>query len=174
MAAMRTKASEILSILLWINLIVLKLVSSRISSLHSLAACSRTSNSLKSPASPATEVFNPSWQAATGHPTLQLDQLLQEDTCRAPSSASGPVSLQSDILTSFTGSLQQDLLLFNFTSFSSYTSLQPLLSAYSGTSNSFTSPASPVPAQQDTSRTSYCTALHCRPPVNRVQHFPIF
>ena len=64
--------------------------------------------------------LQPLWQAATGRPTLQLDQLLQEDTCRAPSSASGPVSLQSDILTSFTGGLQQDLLLFNFTSFSSY------------------------------------------------------
>ena len=137
-----------------INLIVHKLLSSRISSLPSLPACSRTSNSSTSPASPATEVFNPSWKPAAGRPTLQLDQLLQEDTCRATSSASGPASLQSDIPASFTGGLQQDLLLFNFTSFSSYTSLQPLLSAYSRTSNSLTLPASPVHAQQEISRTS--------------------
>ena len=53
-------------------------------------------------------------------------------------------SLQSDILTSFTGGLQQDLQLFNFTSFSSYRGLQPLLAACSRTSNSSTSPASPA------------------------------
>ena len=62
-----------------INL-VLKLLSSRISSLPSLAACSRTSNSLTSPASPATEVFNSSWQPAAGQPTLKLHQLFNEDT----------------------------------------------------------------------------------------------
>ena len=57
-------------------------------------------------------------------------------------------SLQLDILTSFTGGLQQDLQLFNFTSFSSYSGLQPLLAACSKTSNSSTSPASPGGHQQ--------------------------
>ena len=47
-----------------------QLLSSRISSLPSLAACSRTSNSLTSPASPATPVFNPSCQPTAGRPTL--------------------------------------------------------------------------------------------------------
>ena len=68
-------------------------------------------SSLLSPASPATEVFNPCWQPAAGHPTLQLHQPFQEDTSKATSSASGPASLQSDILTSFTGGLQQELQL---------------------------------------------------------------
>ena len=144
---------EIQSDLSHINL-VLKFLSSRISSLPSLAACSRTSNSLTSPASPATEVFKSSWQPAAGQPTLQLHQLFNDDTSKATSSASGPASLHSYIITSFTGGLQQELQLFNLTSFSRYSSFQTLLSAFSKTSNSSTSPASSVRAQQDTSRTS--------------------
>ena len=102
--------SEIPSDLSQINLIVLKILSSQISSLPDLglAAGSRTSNSKTSPASPATEVFNPCWQPTAGRLTLQFHQPFKEDTSKATSSASGPVSLQSDILTSFTGGLQQE------------------------------------------------------------------
>ena len=92
------------------------------------------------------------WQPAAGRPTLQLHQLFH--TSKATSSAAGPASLQSDFLTFYTGGLQQELQLFNLTSISRYTSLQPLPSAYRRTSNSSTLPASPVPAQQDASRTS--------------------
>ena len=52
-------------------------LSSQISSLPSLAACSRTSYSSTSPASPATPVFNPSCQPTAGCPTLYLNQPLQ-------------------------------------------------------------------------------------------------
>jgi hypothetical protein len=96
-----------------------------------LAACSRTSNSLTSPASPATEVLNLSWQPAARHPTFQLHQLLQLQRSSTPP-----------------GSLQQDVQLFNFTCFSSYIGLEPLLAACSKTSNFSTSPASPGRHQQ--------------------------
>ena len=77
----------------------------------------------------------------------------------------------TDIPTTFTGGLQQDLQLFKFTSFFSYTGLQPLLAACSKTSNSSPSPASPGGHLQGPflflwssfSRVRYPHFLHWRP-----------